>query len=117
MFLAARWQTRTPKRTRLTSALALTGSGCRTSAPGADPAAMYRLYVDVGCKLPESQIWQHFMKYGPVLHVRLPKHSPYRNKGYAFVTLSSEQAVSKALLDPQPVVQGVRLKVSTVRHA
>ena len=75
---------------------------------------MYRLYVDVGCELSERPLRQHFRKYGPVLDVFLPKHSQYRNKGFAFVTLSSEQAVSKALLDPQPVVQGVRLKVNTV---
>ena len=79
------------------------------------PAAMHRLFVDVGYELSEHQLRQHFTKYGPVSDVYLPKHSMGRNKGYAFVTFSSEQALSKALLDPQPVVQGVKLKVSTVK--
>ena len=73
---------------------------------------MHRLFVDVGYELSEHQLRQHFAKYGVVSDVYLPKHSMGRNKGYAFVTFSSDQALSQALLDPQPVVHGVKLKVS-----
>lgn len=72
---------------------------------------MHRLFVDVGYELSEHQLRQHFTKYGAVSDVYLPKHSMGRNKGYAFVTFSSEHALSSALLDSQPVVNGIKLKV------
>ena len=72
---------------------------------------MHRLFVDVGYELSEPQLRQHFTRYGAVSDVYLPKHSMGRNKGYAFVTFTSEQGLSQALLDTQPVVSGVKLKV------
>ena len=67
---------------------------------------MHRLFVDVGYELSEPQL-----RYGPVSDVYLPKHSTSRNKGYAFVTFTSEQALSQALLDTQPTLSGIKVKV------
>ena len=72
---------------------------------------MPRLFVDVGYELSKHQLRQHFTKYGAVSDVYLPKYSMGRNKGYAFVTFSSDHALSSALLDTQPVVNGTKLKV------
>ena len=78
---------------------------------------MHRLCANGACELSEAQLRQHFMQYGAVANVFLPRHSSGRSRGFAFVTFTLEQALSNALVDTEPVVHGVVLKVRNAKAA
>ena len=73
---------------------------------------MNRAFVNVGYELTESQLHLHFVQFGAVSDTYLPKHSSGRNKGFAFVTFDSAEALERALLAPAHSVDGVVVQVA-----
>ncbi|DBA83674.1 TPA: hypothetical protein ACH3X1_006226 [Trebouxia sp. C0004] len=72
---------------------------------------MHRAFLNVGYVLSEKQLRAHFAQFGLVSDTYLPKHTSGRNKGFAFVTFDSAQALDRALLTPAHVISGVTVQV------
>ena len=68
---------------------------------------MNRAYINVGYELTEAQLRMHFVHSD----LYLPKHSSGRNKGFAFVTFDSPEALERALLAPAHSVEGIVVQV------
>ncbi len=75
---------------------------------------MLRVFVNCGYDLTERQLRQHFITFGVLSDLYLPKHPNGRNKGYAFVTFASEEALLRALVQGKHMVDRITVQVCGV---
>ena len=74
----------------------------------------HRIFLNVGYELSEKQLRAHFTTFGALSDLYLPKSINGRNKGYGFATFFSEKALSLALSQLKHVINGVKVRVSSV---
>ena len=73
---------------------------------------MNRAFINVGYDLTEPQLRAHFVRFGVVSDLYLPKHNSGRNKGFAFVTFDAPEALERALLATAHTVDGIAVQVT-----
>ncbi len=73
---------------------------------------MQRIFLNVGYELSEKQLRAHFITFGVLSDLYLPKHTNGRNKGYGFATFAKEQSLTLALQQPKHIINGVTVQVS-----
>ena len=73
---------------------------------------MQRIFLNVGYELSEKQLRGHFITFGVLSDLYLPKHTNGRNKGYGFATFATEQSLTLALQQPKHIINGVTVQVS-----
>ncbi|DBB01415.1 TPA: hypothetical protein ACH3X1_000079 [Trebouxia sp. C0004] len=72
---------------------------------------MQRIFLNVGYELSEKQLRAHFITFGVLSDLYLPKHTNGRNKGYGFATFATEHSLALALHQPKHIINGVTVQV------
>lgn len=72
---------------------------------------MTRAFLNVGYELNEDRLRAHFVQFGSISDLYLPKYGSGRRKGYGFVTFDSAEALDRALLAPAHSVEGIVVQV------
>ena len=70
----------------------------------------------MGYELTEPRLRKHFVHFGVISDLYLPKHNSGRNKGFAFVTFDSAEALERALLATTHNVEGIAVQVTQRSH-
>ena len=73
---------------------------------------MQRICLNLGYDLTEKQLRAHFINFGVLSDLYLPKHSNGRNKGYGFATFASKESLSLAVQQAEHIIDGVTVQVS-----
>ncbi|CAK0744721.1 hypothetical protein CVIRNUC_001569 [Coccomyxa viridis] len=72
----------------------------------------WRIYMNVGYILDETQLTRYFSQFGTVTDCYLPKHKSGRNKGFGFTTFEAEPDLERTLQSAEHVIDGVMVKIN-----